>query len=294
MSVTNRLSRRALDGLAESRRFQALVLRNAALKQRAYRGAGRYLGGETLEEALASLAQLHAEGFDTGIDYFGEARTDPAAVEAATRQYVRLNRELAQLDAGVNVWVDLTNVGLDISENLCRRQLAEIVESLPANSRLQVRAHDSSRIERILGLVTELAAQGAPVMPTLQANLHRSPEYAAHLIGAGLPVLLVKGAHLERAQVAHPRGEETDVAFLRLAHQLHAGGVEVAIGTHDPVIREALLLALPDLGIEMLLGVRPMDGRDLLGRGRRVRLYVPFGADWLRYWLRRLGEARRA
>lgn len=68
----------------------------------------------------------------------------------------------------------------------------------------------------------------------------------------------------------------------------------MAIGTHDPVIREALLLALPDLGVEMLLGVRPMDGRDLLGRGRRVRLYVPFGADWLRYWLRRLGEARRA
>jgi proline dehydrogenase len=146
-------------------------------------------------------------------------------------------------------------------------------------------------MDRILGLVTELAAAGVPVMPTLQANLHRRPEYAAHLIAAGIPVLLVKGAHLERPQVAHPWGEETDVAFLRLAHQLHAGGVEVAIGTHDPVIREALLVALPDIGVEMLLGVRPMDGRDLLGRGQRVRLYVPFGDDWLRYWLRRRGEA---
>jgi hypothetical protein len=66
--VTNLLSRRALYGLAESRRCQALVLRNEALKQRAYRGARRYLGGQALEEALASLAQLHAEGFDTGID----------------------------------------------------------------------------------------------------------------------------------------------------------------------------------------------------------------------------------
>ncbi|MDQ3608415.1 MAG: proline dehydrogenase family protein [Actinomycetota bacterium] len=291
MSVTNHLCRRALYGLAGSRRFQALVERNRLLERRAHRGAERYLGGQRLEEALASLARLHAEGFDTGIDYFGEARTDPAAVEAATRQYVRLNRELAQLDAGVNVWVDLTNVGLDISQELCRRQLTQIVESLPANSRLQVRAHDSSRVDRILGLVTELAAEGAPVMPTLQANLRRSPEYAAHLIEAGLPVLLVKGAHLEPAQVAHPWGEGTDVAFLRLAHQLHAGGVEVAIGTHDPVIREALLVALPDIGIEMLLGVRPRDGRDLLGRGQRVRVYVPFGDDWLRYWLRRLGEA---
>jgi proline dehydrogenase len=35
-------------------------------------------------------------------------------------------------------------------------------------------------------------------------------------------VLLVKGAHLESAKVAHRWGEETDVAFLQLAHQLSA------------------------------------------------------------------------
>ncbi len=292
MPVINRLGRRALYGLAQSRRFQALVQRNEVLERSAHRGAGRYLGGRTLEEALVSLVRLHGEGFDTGIDYFGEMRTDPADVDAATRQYVRLNRELGQLDAGVNVWVDLTNVGLDISDDLCRRQLARIVETLPTGSRLQVRAHDSSRIDRILSLVTELAGDGAPVMPTLQANLRASPDYAARLIEARLPVLLVKGAHLEPAAIAHRWGEETDVAFLGLAHQLHSGGVELAIGTHDPVIREALLAALPGIGVEMLLGVRTQDARDLLRRGQRVRLYLPFGDDWLRYWLRRLGEAR--
>jgi proline dehydrogenase len=219
-------------------------------------------------------------------------RTDPAGVEAATRQYVRLNSELGRLDAGVNVWVDLTNVGLEISDDVCRGQLARIVDSLPAGSHLQVRAHDSSRIDRILGLVIELAEGGAPVMPTLQANLRRSPEHAARLVEARLPVLLVKGAHLERNAIAHPWGEETDIAFLALAHQLHAGGVELAIRTHDPVIREALLAALPRIGVEMLLGVRTEDARNLLRRGQRVRLYLPFGDDWLRYWLRRLGEAR--
>lgn len=294
MPSINSVSRRALYGLAESSRFQGLVRRNETIERRAYRHAQHYLGGRTLDQALASLERLHAEGFDIGIDYFGEAHTSAAAVGAATDQYLQLNRELAELGFAVNVWVDLTNVGLDISEDLCRRQIKRIAGSLPSDSRLQVRAHDSTRIDRILSLVIELADEGAPVMPTLQANLRRSPEYAERLIEAGLPVLLVKGAFLEPADLAHPWGEETDYAFLRLAHQLHTGGAELAIGTHDPVIREALLAEYPGLGVEMLLGIRTGDARELLNQGQQVRLYVPYGEDWLRYWLRRLGEGRGA
>jgi len=84
---------------------------NSALEDRAYRGAERYLGGRALEDVVATLIRLHSEGFNTGVDYLGEQRTDGAALEAATDQYVRLNRELARLDAVVNVWVDFTNVG---------------------------------------------------------------------------------------------------------------------------------------------------------------------------------------
>lgn len=288
------LSRRMLYGLAESSVLRGLVRRNAAVESRVYRRAERYLGGQTLAQAIATLRQLGAEGFETGIDFFGEARTDPVGVEAATAEYLRLNEELSALDGGVNVWLDLTNIGLDISEDLCRRQLQRIAATLPAGSRLQVRAHDAGRIERILGLVTELAADGVPVMPTLQANLRRSPDYAARLLEAKVPVLLVKGAFLESPELAHPWGEETDRAFLGLAHQLHAGGAELAIATHDPVLREALLVSNPDIGVEMLLGVRTQDARSLLHCGRRVRLYVPYGEDWLRYWLRRLGESRGA
>ena len=66
---------------------------------------------------------------------------------------------------------------------------------------------------------------------------------------------------LEPSDVAYPWVEQTDVAFLGLAHEkLHAGGVQLAIGTHDPVLREALLATLDGIDVEMLLGVRPEDG----------------------------------
>lgn len=292
--MTSRLSRRALYALAESRFLHAIVRTSPLVERRAYRRAEHYLGGRSLEEALDALTRLHAEGFATGVDFLGESRTDLAAVEAATRQYVALNRELARLSAGVNVWVDLTNVGLDISDDVCRRQLARIAETLPADARLQVRAHDSTRIDRILTLAGELAGQDVAVMPTLQANLRRSPSYAQRLAELAVPVLLVKGAHLERLDVAYPWGEATDVAFVGLAHQLHDAGTELAIATHDPIVRESLLAALPDVSVEMLLGVRTNDAHELVRRGVPVRVYAPFGEEWPRYWLRRRGEARGA
>jgi proline dehydrogenase len=287
-------SRRILHHAADSPRLGTLVLRTPLLARAARRAADRYLGGETLEQAVATIDRLHTEGFATAIDSFGEAVTDRERIEETVARYLDVNRALAQLEPPVNVWVDLSNLGLDISSDLCRESVERIVQTLPEGALLQVRAHDSSRTDRILDVALGLAVDGAPVMPTLQAHLRRSPEDAHRLIAANVPVLLVKGTTLEPSDVAYAWGEQTDVAFLGLAHELHAGGVQLAIGTHDPVLREALLATLDGIDVEMLLGVRPEDGRDLLHRGHRVRIYVPFGLDWFRYWVRRLGEARGA
>jgi proline dehydrogenase len=42
----------------------------------------------------------------------------------------------------------------------------------------------------------------------------------------------------------------------------------------------------------MLLGVRSEDAQALVRRGVPVRLYVPYGKDWFRYWMRRIAEAQ--
>jgi proline dehydrogenase len=269
-------------------------LRTSPLALAARRAAARYLGGDTLDEALATIKALHRDGFTTAIDNFGEAITDRERAEGTVARYLRINDELRHLEPSVNVWVDFSNIGLDISPDLARRDVERIVETLPDGALLQVRAHDSGRTDRILETVLALAASGAPLMATLQAHLRRSRDDAQRLIAAKIPVLLVKGATLESPEDAYPWGEQTDVAFLALAHELHAGGAQLAIGTHDPVIREAVLATLDGIRVEMLLGVRPQDGRDLLRRGHSVRIYVPFGPDWFRYWVRRLGEARGA
>jgi proline dehydrogenase len=41
---------------------------------------------------------------------------------------------------------------------------------------------------------------------------------------------------------------------------------------------------------QMLLGVRPERGDELVAEGHALRVYVPFGEQWYEYSLRRLQE----
>ena len=66
------------------------------------------------------------------------------------------------------------------------------------------------------------------------------------------------------------------------------------MATHDGRLREALLLAHGPVPVEQLLGVRPEALDELRDRGVPTRVYVPYGADCFRYWMRRLAESRGA
>lgn len=257
-----------------------------------YAAAKRYVAGSTREEAFAVVGQLHDQGLATSIDLFGEQVRDETAARVAADDYVALAGALVDLAAGTYLSIDLSHVGLDLSVDLCRQQVERILATMPSNARLQIGAEDSARTDRILEVLVALARNGGPIMATLQANLRRSERDASTVIEVGIPVRLVKGAYVEPPQVAHRWGEETDLAYIRLAHRLHAAGTDVIIATHDPVLREALLAALPSLGVEMLLGVRSEDAIRLAQRGDPVRIYVPYGQDWFRYWMRRVAEAR--
>lgn len=285
------LRRRLLFQLVTNQRLEQQVRRSPTLERRAYAAARRYVAGETIQDMLGVIAGLRDGGIAASVDFFGELVADPAAAERVTADYVQLAKTLAQVE---DAWlaIDLSHIGLDVSVDACRRHLATIVEALPAGRRIQVGAEDTSRTDPILRVVTALAAQGAPLMATVQANLRRSPHDVARLAAVGVPVRLVKGAYVEPAGLAYPWGEATDVAFLRLAHQLREAGAAFSLATHDPVLREALLLAFGPSPVEMLLGVRQEDARDLVRRGVEVRCYVPYGPDWFRYWMRRLAESQ--
>jgi proline dehydrogenase len=286
--------RRSLFALATSHRFERAVRATWRGEMFAYHLAARYVAGRTVEDALTTARGLAASGVLSSIDLFGENVTDPAEADRVADVYVKLAERLNDAPPGTYLSVDLSHLGIDERGPGPQRRLERVVAALPAGSRLQVGAEAAARADRILETVLAVTRAGGAVSATVQANLRRSDRDAAVLAEAGVPIRLVKGAYVEVPAVARAWGEETNLAFVELAHRLHGSGATVSLGTHDRVLREALLPALPGVGVEVLLGVRPEDHAGLVAREIPLRVYVPYGDDWFRYAMRRAAEARGA
>lgn len=125
------------------------------------------------------------------------------------------------------------------------------------------------------------------------------------LIRCGAHVRLVKGAFASGRAVAFTRNSEIKANSRRLIELMFSraardSGFYPSIATHDTALqRFAIELAdangwkMDEYEFEMLLGVRGEVAQKLARAGQRVRLYVPFGADWWPHAVRRIGENPR-
>ena len=113
----------------------------------------------------------------------------------------------------------------------------------------------------------------------------------------GANVRLCKGIYIEPRPIAWKGYETVRENFVAALEKLIARGVYVAIATHDEYLvcaATALIdrhrLPRDRYEFQMLLGVDPELRRILLDAGHRLRVYVPYGADWYPYSVRRLRE----
>jgi proline dehydrogenase len=136
----------------------------------------------------------------------------------------------------------------------------------------------------------------------IQAYLYRSAGDVARLMEQGASVRLVKGAYDEPSDLAFAAKADTDANFVRLAEMLfgrqaRGKGVYPALATHDLRLitwakehARSQGVAQDRFEFQMLYGIRPALQRQLAAEGYRVRAYVPYGAQWYPYLMRRLAE----
>jgi proline dehydrogenase len=253
----------------------------------------RFVAGETLAEALDALSRLQAAGRLTTVDVLGEA-----AATAAADRYLELLDALAGRGLDGNVSLKLSQMGLDLSPELCRANVARIFEAAAATGAfVRIDMEDHARTDATLAIWRELRAINPASGVVVQAALRRSADDVTGLIAERAPVRLCKGAYREPAAVAFPTKPEVDESYLTLLVRLLREGASPALATHDPrMIRAATdLVEREGLGrdqfeFQMLFGIRRDLQQQLVEAGYRVRIYVPYGREWYPYFMRRLAE----
>jgi proline dehydrogenase len=259
----------------------------------------RYIAGPELKDARETVRELNAEGKVATIDVLGEEITTEEEAAAIVRAYLDVFADIERcgLDSGVSV--KLTALGLKLDYDVCRSNLRTVVEDAASRGNfVRIDMEDSSTTDETLRLYRDLRADGHDnVGVVLQAMLRRTEDDIAGLADLRPSVRLCKGIYVEPPEVAYQGFAEVRASYVRSLDALLAGGGHVGIATHDEwLLDEGRRLVaergLPpeDYEFQMLLGVRPELGTDLVREGHRLRIYVPFGRHWYEYSLRRLQE----
>ncbi len=260
--------------------------------------AGRYIAGETLDDAVRTMRDLSGKGAVCTVDVLGEFVTDISAAERTAAAYAALIEAIAAESLRSGVSVKLTAFGLSIDEARC----TELVRGVAERARqhgifVRIDMEDSPVTDATLAVVRTLHAAGLPVGAVLQAYLRRTVDDAAALAALGIPVRLCKGIYKEPPEIAYQGREEIRDNYRRALRVLLDGGGSVAIATHDETLVAAAREMTNELKTprtryeyQMLLGVRDWLRDELIKSGERVRVYVPFGSDWYGYSTRRLKE----
>lgn len=287
------MARTTLLKFAASPRLQSLA-RNYGLAL----GGRRFVAGETIHEALEQARKLNQLGFKLTLDILGESVNEVHAVEQAAAGYVKLLRAIDTHGIDANISVKPTQLGLAIDFDLAVQALTGIIdEAYSTGNFVRLDMEDSSHVEATLKLYRSLRERRNNVGVAIQAYLYRSWNDLRQLAQMGTNVRLVKGAYDEPPAVAYQKKRDVDENYRRLIAFYLDSGNYTAVATHDDKIIDFTLAYVARRQIpreqyefQFLYGVRPGLQQQLLARGERVRIYLPYGPDWFPYFMRRLAE----
>ncbi|MBC8029618.1 MAG: proline dehydrogenase family protein [Pyrinomonadaceae bacterium] len=260
----------------------------------------RFVAGENIDEAVAAIRELNAEGCSASFDHLNESVANPAEAEAEVREYLEILARIHETGINSNVSIKLTQFGLELDPELAYTNARTVVADAACRGTfVRVDMEASTVTQQTIDIFKRLRAEFElnDVGIVLQSYLRRTYSDAEELVKLPARIRICKGAYNEPPEVAFPEKSDTDENYVRVIQLLLSSGTYHGIATHDPKMIEATIdfanrngIAKDAFEFQMLYGVRRDLQRQLAKDGYNMRVYVPYGKHWYPYFMRRLAE----
>lgn len=266
--------------------------------------ASRFVAGESFKKALPSIRVLTSDGLFITLDLLGEYVTDRRIAEKSRDDYIELikvvdaSRNFAE-EAGISI--KLSMLGQKIDEAFCRDNLHQLLAEASAHNvfvRLDMEGSDTT--ESTISLFESVYPDYPDhVGIVLQAYLKRTADDIDRMCELNARVRICKGAYKEPPAIAYQNMDEIRERFMEHATKLITHARYPGIATHDDRLIEGVkdFVEREQIGrdrfeFQMLYGIRPETQLNIKAEGYNMRVYVPFGTEWLPYYSRRLRERK--
>lgn len=266
--------------------------------------AKRFVAGESFSKSLPAIQELTGKGLFVTLDLLGEYVTDRNVANQARDSYIKLVKvvdESRNFQQEANISIKLSMMGQKIDNYLCQdnlHQLLTVAKQHDVFVRLDMEGSDIT--ESTLSLF-KAAYREFPdhVGTVLQSYLKRTQEDVDEMCALNARIRICKGAYKEPAEIAYQDMPTIRTHYLTYAKQLIKDARYPGIATHDDQLIDAVKAFVQEESIpkdqfefQMLYGIRPDTQLDILNEGYNMRVYIPFGTQWLPYFTRRLQERK--
>jgi len=258
-----------------------------------------YIAGSTLADAVRVSRDLNHQNMMTTIDILGEfiTRIDQAVAFKDAGLEILRTIEREKLDA--NLSIKPTQMGLLLDKERCYELIHELVkEAKQLNNFIRIDMEDIETTDDTLEVFNRLRQEfPGHVGTVLQSYLRRTPQDIIDHRDGFQNYRLCKGIYVEPRSHAWKHPDAINGNFTESLRLLFEQGAYVGIATHDELLIYEAMNLIRQYGLkpdqyefQMLLGVDEEMRQIILDNGHRLRIYVPYGEDWLPYSKRRLKE----
>jgi proline dehydrogenase len=258
--------------------------------------------GEALDDAIAAARELKKKNIVAVLTHLGENVFDKQEAEKVAAHYEHVLKKIRGENLDVEISVKLTQLGLDLSPEICEHNLRRLLAvEYPART-LWIDMEASGYVDATLRIYARLLADYPNAGVCLQAYLHRTAADIETLSQMKPTIRLVKGAYAEPPHVAIRSKEAINTNYLLLAQNLLREQVRgnvrrAAFATHDPVLIHHITdfattdgIARKEVEVQMLYGIQRGEQERLAAGGWRSGVLIAYGDYWYPWFVRRLAE----
>lgn len=261
--------------------------------------AKSYIAGPTLYDAVKVTHQLNQKGMMATIDVLGEFIKTKEEATFYKNECIKILDTISKEGLDANLSIKPTQMGLNIDKEFAFENIREIVaHAKELGNFVRIDMEDTSCTDNTLEFFRRLRGEFTGHVGTvLQSYLRRTIKDIEDLSDGNLNFRLCKGIYDEPRKLAYKDPYIINQNFVYALEKLFQKKAYVGIATHDEkLVFEALRLVekyglkRDEYEFQMLLGVDEELREIIVSAGHRLRVYVPYGKDWLPYSRRRLKE----
>ncbi len=259
-----------------------------------------YVAGPSIEDAIRVTRELYAKGVMGTLDILGEYITKKEQAIPFKQECIRILETIKRenlIDA--NLSVKPTQMGLLLDPEFAYDNMREIVaKGAELDIFIRIDMENTPSLVDTLDFYRRLRDEFPDhVGVAIQSYMRRSHDDVEALSDKPMNFRLVKGIFIVTRKEAWVDPKLVTRNYVELLDQMFGHGAYVGIATHDEQLYfEALKLIRKyklkpeQYEFQMLLGVDPQLRDLIVSEGHRLRVYIPYGKEWLGYSRRRLLE----